>query len=197
MAAKVKLEGVAALAEFGRATGKAVLRRTAFRPIPLSDFYAAMAHAAMTIDERSLYRDVAEYERRWKDDGDFRAVMSAFDLCARVDPQPFPGWLVSAVFGSLLFTFHEGGSPGKGKTGGHKTRDRRKAKDRIQWGVARFWLAARDELSVQLGRKATRQDAFEEARRRLADTFARGSAESIEATYNRVERSRKRVHNSG
>jgi hypothetical protein len=150
----------------------------------------------LALDPKSLHRSLPDYERQWED-GDFRAVISAFMLCAFFDPQPFPVWLVSAVRRNLQFAFEEGGSPGKGKTGGHKTRWLRQVKDKIQWRSAKECLASRDELSAQLGRKATRQDAFEEARRRLAGTFARGSAASIEATYNRVERSQKRVRNSG
>ena len=120
--------------------------------------------------------EIAEYRRRWEE-GDFRAVIDAFEHFHNWS-EPLPDWLAGPVHFALEFTFLEGGTGGKGNAGFAK-KAARIDRDRTRYLVAGLCLAR--------GRGTTEADTLEQARKMLAGKPAQGSAGAIRASYYRVK----------
>jgi hypothetical protein len=113
------------------------------------------------------------YRRRWEE-GDFRAVIDAFEHCHNWT-EPLPDWLAGPVHFALELAFKTSGAPGRGKTGGFEKQAERRDRDWWRYLAASTCLSRTDE-------------ALEPARKLLAGTRAQGSAAAIRASYYRVQR---------
>lgn len=133
----------------------------------------------MTEDE-FFAEELERLSARWHRDNDYLAVVELFLLLAW-NGRPLPEWLTDEAKAAFLFTFNNGGAPGKGNTGGHRKRHQRDLKHRKRHQVAAWQLAMRS-----FGEGGTRADAFERASKHLAGTFAQGSAKAIEKSYDKI-----------
>lgn len=141
----------------------------------------------------TLETEREEYRRRWTKEGDFRAVIDAFESFQNWG-HPLPDWLAGVVWGSLHIAFEKGGAPGKGKTGSFKTRANRQDTHWWRWMIASAWLKDRPVRIIDgKPKKMTRGEALEGARHELSGTPHKGSAEAILASYNKIERLRKKL----
>lgn len=123
--------------------------------------------------------------------GNYLAVVEAFLLLAWRAPA-FPAWLVEAIETSLLHTYNTGGTGGHGGRGGtHQVQASLYQMHIWRWAKARRYLDSRAELSVQLGRRATREDAFRAAADDLAKFYPRVGWETVEKSFKDVERIRR------
>lgn len=127
----------------------------------------------------------AELERlqeRWEQ-GDFRAVAEAFSHLSWQEPE-WPEWIRSAVLEALAFAFENAGAAGKGKKGGHLVQAKRADVDAMRWSIAKMCLGGRAPGE-------TRPEAFARAQEMLAGSFAQGSPQAIEKSYERHAKSRQ------
>lgn len=113
--------------------------------------------------------------------GEYRQVMQAFRWCA-MHGRALPDWIADEACKAFAFYIEKGGAPGKGKTGGHKKKLERAAKDNERYRVAAWQLDRRRIVG------GNRRDAFERASEHLTGSFAQGTPEAIEKSYNRVAR---------
>jgi|GEM_PF-1822882 len=117
--------------------------------------------------------------RRFYELGDYRQLITAFRWCTMYD-RPLPAWVADEALNALKFIYETGGAPGKGKTGGPKTKLIRSKVHRERHRVAAWQLARRD---IDGG---NREAAFERASAHLRGTFAQGSARAVEDSYNLI-----------
>lgn len=126
--------------------------------------------------------------------GYFPAVIEAFQWCTLND-LPLPAWLADAVRPALLHSMRTAGAEGRGKTGGFLARARRREIDRTRWAAADFALVNRRLLPCW-DYPPTSEGAFDYASQELRGTAAQGSAGAVKASYERVQRQRRRRSNS-
>jgi len=121
----------------------------------------------------------SEFER-----GEYTGAVKAVMLCA-MNNLPMPDWVGSEASKAIDFYFKNGGAHGRGKTGGHLVQYKRDKLHRRRHHIAEWELAKRKSVG------GNRQQAFERASERLAGTFARGSHEEIERSFNKINRALK------
>ncbi len=116
-----------------------------------------------------------EHYRHRFERGEYEFAVVAVKTCASFGI-PIPDWIEGEVCAAIEFYFRNGGSKGKGKGGGHLVKSRRARLD-----VDRYCAAERE-----LVRGLTRADAFEQASIALRSKPARGSASTIEDSYDKI-----------
>lgn len=129
----------------------------------------------MALAEREL-----EDCRRFFELGDTSRIVLAFKWCL-AGGLPVPDWLAPDVEAATEFFFRKGGATGKGKGGGNAVRFQRQRKDRLRHQMALRELARRATVG------GNRDDAFDRASERLRGTFARGSAQAVERSHDRIQ----------
>ena len=122
-----------------------------------------------------VFADQLEHYRHRFERGEYEYAVVAAQTCAQFG-LPIPEWLEHEVCAAMEFYFRLGGAKKRGKGGGHLVRTRNRRKD-----ILRFQTAERE-----LARGLTRPKAFERASVLLRSTDARGSASTIEGSYDAI-----------
>lgn len=134
----------------------------------------------------ALAQDQLEDCRRHFELGDTRQVVQAVRWCI-TGGLPLPDWVAPEIESAARFYFAKGGAGGRGKHGGNLKRFERARMHRKRHQVAERELARRASVG------GTRADAFERASAALAGTDARGPADQIKRSFEKVQRDLRKL----
>jgi hypothetical protein len=136
--------------------------------------------------------ELSRHEASWQEGkGNFLALPEALLLCTE-NNRPLPPWLRDAVLEQLIAVFRGGRGKGKrGRTGGWAAAAEMAAIHEVRHGWASVGLKMRKSLPSLYGHPPTREGAFAFANEMLRGHSAQGAAETIEKSYEKIERDRK------
>lgn|SRR5262249_19491758 len=132
----------------------------------------------MVETEADIRRSVAKCERKYRG-GDLSALSGALWIC-QVGGIPPPKWIVSAVYG--LVDEKENTKRSPGRTGNPKAKLKQAQIHEVRWAAV-FHLRKNCP-----DRAPTWDAAYSEASQALRGSPAQGSAETMMASYKRVQR---------
>lgn len=148
-------------------------------------------------------KELADLEARWRTTQDLRAIAEAFDLCA-VNEFPLPDWMHPAIRQALAISYLENGPEGKQGVGGYRDLANRQDMHERRHRTAAWALQMRDtgELagwSNVAGQEIrnTRKGAFDFASWFLRGTAAQGTPETMERSFDRIQRQNRPKNTHG
>ena len=134
--------------------------------------------------EAEFLESLLDDYRNETENGEYTGAVKAVTLCG-MHNLPMPDWVAAEATAAMRFYFRKGGAPGQGKSGGHLAKYKRSKLHRRRHHIAEWELARRQIVG------GNRRAAFERASERLSGSFAQGTPEQIEKSFNSVNRDLK------